>query len=120
MTAAAFLILAASLAALATVVGLVAVAVRARLVPGPTLVASTVVIHTQDGRSIRGILVAEHADRLTLREAFYLHESGAQDAGGLVHVPRDNVAFLQELQSTGTAGCPTLDAARGVNDGPDR
>jgi uncharacterized membrane protein len=98
-TPAAFLILAASLAVLASVVGVVSVAVRSRVLPGPSLAGQTVVVHTRrpDDQSIRGILVAQHADRLILQEAVYLDPEGEVAAEGLIHIPVLAVSSMQEL-----------------------
>lgn len=73
---------------------------RPRHAPGPPLAGRTVVVHTRrpDDQTLRGVLVAQHADRLTLREAVYVHASGEQPAGGLVHVPTEAVAWIQELE----------------------
>jgi hypothetical protein len=73
------------------------VALRARVSPGPTLASKTVVVHTRDEQSIRGILAAQHSDRLSLRNVIYLHGSGDQPVEGLVHVPTSSVSWLQEL-----------------------
>lgn len=65
--------------------------------PGPSLYGRSVVVSTRrpDDQSIRGVLVAQHSDRVTLREAIYLPGDKAID--GLVHVPVANVAFVQEI-----------------------
>jgi len=66
--------------------------------PGPTLAGRTVVVNTPkpDDQSVRGVVVSHHADRITLREAEYLHASGAQPAAGLVHLPLP-VSSIQEV-----------------------
>ena len=100
MPAAVPFILAAAFVFLIVGITTAALALRSRVMPGPSLVAKTVVIHTKrpDDQSIRGVLVAQHADRFTLREAIYLHSGGEQEVGGLVHVPIEAVAFLQEIE----------------------
>jgi len=76
------------------------VALRARISPGPSLASKTVVVHTRDEQSIRGLLVAQHADRLSLRSAVYLHGSGDQPVEGLAHVPTSSISWMQELAGT--------------------
>jgi hypothetical protein len=73
----------------------------ALLARGPSLVGKSLVVHTRkpDDQSIRGAVAAHYADRLVLRDAAYLHGSGAQDAGGLVDVLLINVSSWQELQA---------------------
>lgn len=99
MPAAAFLILAAALALLAVVVGVVVLAIKSRVVPGPSLVGGTVVVHTKrpDDQSLRGILVGQHADRWILKDAVYLYPEGSVAAEGLVHVPVLSISSVQEL-----------------------
>lgn len=96
----AFLILAAALVLLATVIGVIALAVRSRVVPGPSLVAKTVVVQTKrpDDQSVRGVVLAVHADRWTLTEAFYVTGGpGEHVIPGILHIPSDSIAFVQEL-----------------------
>lgn len=71
-----------------------------RAAPGPSLVGRTVVVHTRrpDDQSVRGVLVAHHADRLVLRDAVYLHATGTQAADGLVHIPLLTMSTMQEIQ----------------------
>lgn len=98
---AAFLTIAAALVILVVADRVGALAVRFRMIiPGPSLVARTVVVHTRkpDDQTIRGILTARHADRITLAEAAYLHGRNEQALGGIVHVPVDNVAWIQEIE----------------------
>lgn len=70
-----------------------------QLVPGTPLTARTVIVNTRrpDDQTIRGVLVAQHADRLTLRDVVYLHGSAERAVDGIVHVPAANVAFVQEI-----------------------
>jgi hypothetical protein len=76
-------------------------------VPGPSMVGASLVIHTRkpDDQSIRGVVDAHYADRLVLRDAQYLHSSGAQPAGGVVDVLLINVSTWQEIPP------PALEAA---------
>lgn len=68
--------------------------------PGPSLVGRTVVVHTRqpDDQSVRGVLVGQHADRLVLREAVYLHGESSVEAAGLVHLPTMVVSTVQEIE----------------------
>lgn len=74
-----------------------------RAARGPSLVGATLVVHTRkpDDQSVRGVVAAHYADRVVLRDAQYLHPTGAQDAGGLVDVLLINVSTWQELQAPG-------------------
>lgn len=90
------LILAAAL--ILAIAALAFVTIRDRT--SEALASNTVIVHTTDDKSIRGVLVAQHSDRLTLREALYLHSSGDQPVGGLVHVPRRSVSWIQEIVAT--------------------
>lgn len=89
----------AVLAALA-IAGLVALALRSQLAPGPRLTGRTVTVNTRkpDDQSIRGILVGQFADRVSLTDAIYLHPSGDERVPGVVHVPVANIAFIQEFE----------------------
>lgn len=69
----------------------------------PSLVAQTVVIQTRDDQTIRGVLVAEHVDRLYLEQAVYVESPKQQSSiGGLTIVPRANVAWMQIPPATAT------------------
>lgn len=82
------------------VAALAFIALRSQLAPGPSLYSKTVVINTRDKRSIKGVLVAQHADRVTLREAVYLHGADTEPAiGGLVHIPVSSISWMQEITS---------------------
>jgi hypothetical protein len=89
--------------AIAAVAGLVFLTVRARLMPAPSLVKRTVVVHTRrpDDQSIRGVVVAQHADRLILKEAAYLHGAGSdpdnQPILGLAQIPFTSISWMQEV-----------------------
>lgn len=86
------------------VLALATVTIRARNSIGPPLAGRTVVVHTRrpDDQSLRGVLVAQHADRLTLRDVVYLHLSGEQEVGGMVHIPLGAVSFVQEIEAPST------------------
>lgn len=58
---------------------------------------TTVVAHTKDGRSIRGVLVGVHRDSISLASAAMLQDADLDPfpLDGDVLIPRDNVAFIQ-------------------------
>jgi len=62
-----------------------------------SLTGETLLVHTCDDQSIRGVLVARHSDRITLADVVVLHASGEQPANGVAHIPWANVAWIQEL-----------------------
>jgi small nuclear ribonucleoprotein (snRNP)-like protein len=62
------------------------------------LEAETVIVHTKDDRSIRGVMVAAHSDAIVLRQAAYLmDESTTVSADGEIGIPRENIAFYQRI-----------------------
>jgi hypothetical protein len=61
----------------------------------PKLVSQTVVLHTVDGRSLRGVLTHEYRDVVILNHVVYLNEGGETEVSGEVVVPRPQVAFMQ-------------------------
>lgn len=72
---------------------------RASRPPRRGLAGRTVVVHTEGGESVRGIVASEHADRLTLEQAFYLHHGGNETRiDGLWHAPRARITGTQELE----------------------
>lgn len=87
--------------ALAAIGALAAVTLRSQLAPAPSLAGKTIVVNTRrpDDQSIRGILVARHADQVTLREVIYIHQSGDQPAAGLVHIPIEAISWMQEIEA---------------------
>lgn len=56
-----------------------------------------VVVHTKDDKSIRGVLVADHVDAITIATPEYLHEASGTDLPGDVLVLKQNVSFIQGL-----------------------
>lgn len=92
--------------ALGAIAGLAVVAMRSQRAPAPTLVGRTVIVHTRrpDDQSIRGVLTAEHADRLTLRDVQYISADGNHDVADLAHIPTANVAWMQELVTVEVVG----------------
>ena len=71
-----------------------------REIESPSLLRQTIVVNTCDGRTIRGVLMSEHEDRLTLVEAFYLAGNGEHQLAGQTHVPKTNISFIQEVVLT--------------------
>ena len=68
------------------------------------LEAETVVLHTRDGASIRGVLLAAHSDVYVLRHAAYLSDDGGTVAiDGEALVPIARVGFIQRILETGGA-----------------
>ncbi|MFA7265125.1 MAG: hypothetical protein WC054_02335 [Candidatus Nanopelagicales bacterium] len=61
------------------------------------LTANRVAVHTVNGESLRGILLAVHGDCLVLTAAQILSEHGARPLDGDVVVPREQVAWIQQL-----------------------
>lgn len=101
-----FPLVAVTFIAVAAIAGLVFLTVRARMMPAPSLVKRTVVVHTRrpDDQTIRGVLVAQHADRLILKEAVYMYGSGNQPILGLAHVPVGAISWMQEISEADLAG----------------
>jgi small nuclear ribonucleoprotein (snRNP)-like protein len=68
------------------------------------LEAETVIVHTRDGSSIRGVLLAVHSDVYVLRHAAYLNGDGSKVAiDGEALVPTARVGFIQRVLETGEA-----------------
>ena len=65
------------------------------------LEAETVVLHTTDDKSFRGVLVAAHADVYVLRHAALLGSDANVDVDGELLVPVNRVAFWQRIVETG-------------------
>lgn len=67
------------------------------------LVARTVVVHTTQDASLRGILVGEYRDCLVLKHGVYLGTIGGDrietPVDGEVVIPRGQVAWIQTLPS---------------------
>lgn len=64
----------------------------------PGRVGRSVAVHTSDGRSLTGVLVAVHRDVLVLRHAQVLDDAGQPvTADGKVAIPRGRVVFVQIL-----------------------
>jgi hypothetical protein len=63
------------------------------------LTAKTVVVHLTDDESLRGIVAGVYADCLVLRHAAYLGEKAIDRVDGEVVIPRERIAWLQNLPS---------------------
>lgn len=63
---------------------------------------STVVLHTRDGQSIRGVLIRAYSDCVVLHHAAFLSPGGGEtQVDGEVILPRPNLSWLQVINSTG-------------------
>lgn len=70
-----------------------------RRLDGPSLVGKTVLISTSDtDQTFRGVVLAEHADRVTLQQAFAVTPIGETAVGGLVHLPRAKFDAVQQIE----------------------
>jgi hypothetical protein len=63
------------------------------------LVHDTVILHTRDDRSFKGVVAAVHADSVILQDAFLLDPDAQDMLNGLVGVPRSNLSFVQRLSA---------------------
>lgn len=73
--------------------------VTAGLTPGPSRHGQTVTVNTRrpDDQTLRGVVLAEHADRVILGDAAVVTGGGLQPVpGGVLSVPTANVAWTQE------------------------
>ena len=59
------------------------------------LTLETVIVHTRDGQSFKGIKSVVHDDCLVLRDALLLDDQESSVLNGLIAVPREQVSFLQ-------------------------
>lgn len=64
------------------------------------LTAKTVVVHLTDDESIRGVVAGVYADCIVLRHAAYLGEKAVDRIDGEAVIPRDKVAWLQNLPAS--------------------
>lgn len=93
-----------SLAALviALVLGVTMFVSGSRRRRGPSLVGETIVLHTRhpDDRSIRGVVAAQYADRVVLRDATLLVATGASaPIPGATEVPWPAVSWWQRIEA---------------------
>lgn len=73
-----------------------------------SLVGRSVVVSTVGDSAYRGVVHAEHPDRLVLRDVTVLvvGSDAEAPAGGLVHVPTSRVEIVQEPPAAGTSRSP--------------
>lgn len=73
---------------------------EAHVTPAPSLIGETVAVRTRppDQTTVRGIVAAEHADRIVLREAV-VYDAGGEGhaAAGLVEIHRLNISTTQVI-----------------------
>ena len=60
-------------------------------------VGATLVVHTLDGRSLRGTVVPGDDGVLALQDASYLQDGQSHPVGGTVRVPVTNLSWTQDL-----------------------
>lgn len=58
---------------------------------------STVVVHTRDGFSIKGLKAAVYDDCIVLRDAMVLEAEATEILNDLLVIPRENLSFLQVI-----------------------
>lgn len=63
------------------------------------LVRRSVVIHTTNGMSIRGVMVGAYRDSLVLSHAEFLGGDSVEPVDGDVVIPRERVAWMQTLEA---------------------
>lgn len=67
------------------------------------LTLETVIVHTRDGMSFKGIKQTVYDDSLVLREARVLQDEGMSTIlNGEVAIPRERVHFIQLLPAEGS------------------
>lgn len=72
--------------------------IRSRYTPGPRLTGHTIVVNFGE-QTVRGIVLADHSDRITLTEALFVSAGAEHPAGGLVHIPRGQISSVQEPEA---------------------
>lgn len=60
-----------------------------------SLTLETVIVHTTDGMSIKGLKSVVHDDCLVLRDAMLVEPEAQTVLGGDLVIPREKVAFMQ-------------------------
>lgn len=84
----------------AALVALLLVVRELRRRSNASLRGMTVVVTTHpDDRTYRGVVMAEHADRVTLRDAFLVTPAGEQAIGGLQHLYRSSFTGAQQIEA---------------------
>lgn len=60
------------------------------------LTLETVIVHTRDGQSFKGLKSVVHDDCVVLRDVILLDDNESSvELNGLIAVPREQVSFLQ-------------------------
>lgn len=88
--------------ALAAVIVLGAIAGRSSLTTGPSVRGETIAAHTRgpEPETIRGVVVAHHADRLILRDAVLeLGQDARAPIPGLAEIPTASLSWWQRVDS---------------------
>lgn len=62
------------------------------------LIRRSVVAHTTNGMSVRGVLVGAYRDCIVLSHAAYLGSDSIEPLDGEVVIPRERVAWMQILE----------------------
>lgn len=63
------------------------------------LTRRSVVVHTRDGASLKGVLVGSYRDCLVLAHVRYLAGEGEASVDGEAVVPRETVGWIQVIPS---------------------
>lgn len=61
------------------------------------LLAHTIVVHTTDGISLRGVLVGQYRDVIVLANAMHLGPDGDTKVDGNAVIPREKIGWIQTL-----------------------
>jgi hypothetical protein len=67
------------------------------------LTLETVVVHTRDGFSIKGLKAAVYDDCIVLRDGMVLEAESREVLNDLLVIPRENVSFMQVVQADGAS-----------------
>lgn len=59
------------------------------------LTLETVIVHVDDGPSVKGVKQAVHADCIVLRDSYVYGEDDVNVLAGEIVIPRERVLFLQ-------------------------
>jgi hypothetical protein len=66
-----------------------------------SLSLSTVIVHTTDGMSFKGLKASVYDDSIVLREARVLQDDGVtEQLNGEIAIPRERVHFLQLVEAS--------------------
>lgn len=59
------------------------------------LTLETVIVHTKDGMSFKGIKAHVHDDGILLKDVVLLEDTGVVEVDHQPFIPRENVSFIQ-------------------------